>query len=469
MGAMTFTDFKKDFYSRVKDLSIFDCEDFNLLKVVLDGLKVRYTDKGTIRTYMFYPGFVYSSYLFAQRLRKKSAVFLKRKMHARLEETWGRPFLIIDNGRIQYDESGKPVSSYFHNIINLFGGKCVVVNEKVRDERVAHDFDYSALFGLYALQPLNAEEHKLRLNLIKSYKGIMRSGVFDTYELKNIRIAMDVFFTQYRVWSRFLETHPKLTHAFPVCHYHREGCILALKRKKIEVIELQHGLIACEDIFYIFPEAIKPIRERALFADRMLVYGEFWKKRLEKGYEYPAQNIDVVGYYLYSNTTIAVHVREAIEKAAANKKIILVTTQTFMHDHFMNYVSWLANNIQANGHPYIILVKPHPAERPGLYENLDSLPGVKVMSESIDVLFQFASLHISVYSTTLYDAVRFGVPNYSLWVEEYGDYIRSVIDSGVAQLLHDRESPFDKANKPSGTVSPDAFFAPFDPGKLLKR
>ena len=39
---ISFSDFKNDFYSRISDYSIFDCEEINLLKVVLDGLRVNY-------------------------------------------------------------------------------------------------------------------------------------------------------------------------------------------------------------------------------------------------------------------------------------------------------------------------------------------------------------------------------------------------------------------------------------------
>ncbi|MFN5183945.1 MAG: hypothetical protein ACK5D5_13065, partial [Bacteroidota bacterium] len=41
----TFTNFKNKFYSRISDFSIFDCEEINLLKVVLDGLKVNYSER----------------------------------------------------------------------------------------------------------------------------------------------------------------------------------------------------------------------------------------------------------------------------------------------------------------------------------------------------------------------------------------------------------------------------------------
>jgi hypothetical protein len=60
---------------------------------------------------------------------------------------------------------------------------------------------------------------------------------------------------------------------FCIVHYHNEGKALAFKRKDIKTIELQHGLIAATDVFYVFPPQTKSIINKALFADEIWVYG----------------------------------------------------------------------------------------------------------------------------------------------------------------------------------------------------
>ena len=71
----TFTDFKNNFYNKVEDITLFDCGDINLLKVVLDGLKVKYTSKGKVNSYLFYPLWLYNLYCFIKRKKRKNTFF----------------------------------------------------------------------------------------------------------------------------------------------------------------------------------------------------------------------------------------------------------------------------------------------------------------------------------------------------------------------------------------------------------
>ncbi len=52
-GKQSFTDFKVDFYAKVKDFSLFDCAEFNAIKIVLDGLRVDYISRGPVKSPIF--------------------------------------------------------------------------------------------------------------------------------------------------------------------------------------------------------------------------------------------------------------------------------------------------------------------------------------------------------------------------------------------------------------------------------
>jgi len=55
---------------------------------------------------------------------------------------------------------------------------------------------------------------------------------------------------------------------------------------------------------------------------------------------------------------------------------------------------------------------------------------------------KLADAHLSVFSTTHFDALRFGVPSFTLYEEAYGDYVREIEASGVAPRLPEDGNPF---------------------------
>jgi len=204
---------------------------------------------------------------------------------------------------------------------------------------------------------------------------------------------------------------------------------------------LQHGLIATKDIFYVFPEVTKSIIHKALFADRILVFGEYWKSVLEKGVEYSSEKIEKIGYYLYDDFNGFDEIKDSINKFADGKKIILITTQTSLHDYFATYIKWLANDINTNKLPYKIIVKNHPLEKPEHYKVLEGIANVKIMNCPLPLLFKQSSLHISIYSTTLFDGVRYGITGYALDVAQCSDYVNELVASGVAKKIGLNQNP----------------------------
>lgn len=451
----TFSKFKNDFYSKVPDLSVFDCQDFNILKVVLDGLKVNYAGKGNYRTYMFYPEFAYASYLNIKRLKSKD----RQIEFNRLKKFSGRKQLIIDPGRFKSDDSNKIVSSYFTSFYSLLDSYTSVCDFAKHEE--LFDFVSPKLSAELQFEPLTKEEKDLRKALVLTFKKIELLRVFNSTELLNIKIAIDLFFKKYREWDRIIKVLGPERALF-VCHYHKEGAMLAFKRNKIPTIEFQHGLIAPEDIFYMFPTAVKAIKARALFADEIWVYGEFWKKRLLEGAEYEASQIKVFGYYMHENKRIPELIQNKLSLAKGDKKIILVTTQDKHPREMKEYVLFLAKDLKEKAQPYSIWIKPHPAEKKGAFDEIARLDNVLVTEENLDYLFQYADIMLSIYSTTLYDACRFNIPAFALYADSCADYVNSIVESGVASLLQPNQNPVDLLSSAVKSIDSGYYFNPCD-------
>lgn len=460
----TFTDFKKQFYHRVTDLTLFNCGNINLLKVVLDGLKVDYISKGKVNPFLFYPEFVYNSYLITKRIKKSNKGEINTFLN-KIKVFKNVKYLISDVGRSVNDGQGNFKSIYFDTIIKSIGQE-KLVNIVDKEVNFSYDINMLEIEQFFMYLPLTNEEFKLRLEVIKTFKRIVDSAIFTDYELKNIKYAFHKFFHQYKVWTRLLKELPTLTKCYFVCHYHKEGQILALKNKNIECIELQHGLIAPQDIFYIFPNSINSIRKNALFADKIYLFGEYWKNVLLKGSEYDSNQIKIIGYYLYDDFTKYVKERKILNEIILDKKVILITTQTFIHKGYIEFAIALSKEIEQMNLPYIIIIKPHPAENQEIYRDafVDS-EIIKVLQYPLTILLERVDLHISIYSTTLYDALRYNIKNYVFKVKGCEDYVNEIVESGVAQEIIDPKEIFND-NKNMTPLQSELFYEKFNKALL---
>jgi len=394
----SFTDFKAYFYSKVTDFSLFDCAEFNALKMVLDGLRVDYASRGSIELHIFGPLWKYDFLNFLKRVEAK-AKNQKQYSIAQIEQFKSKKYLVIDDGRVALDAKGMPHSYYFTTLMqSLNRADCLHITEKKRHENSIFDLNWEQLTNQFLLAPSNADEKQLINELRITYNNIKKSNLFNQKELLNIGFSLQNFFYKYKIWARLL-TMVNPQKMFCILHYHTEGRTLAFRRKGIEVIELQHGLIATTDVFYVFPAQTKSIINKALFADQIWVYGNYWKNVLEKGVEY-INKIKVAGYYLYDNFSGYEHIEKEIDTFAEGKKLIIITTQTTLHK----------------------------------------------MNQPLPVLFKKVQLHVTIYSTRLFDGARAGVPGFALYNEQYKDYINEIVQSGVAYPLAQHENPIDLIN-----------------------
>ena len=81
------------------------------------------------------------------------------------------------------------------------------------------------------------------------------------------------------------------------------------------------------------------------------------------------------------------------------------TTQTFLSSNFINYIDEL---IQILDDDYCIIIKPHPKENINEYNKYNNVKNILVSEISIEFLLRKADIHITMYSTTAFDALRHG-------------------------------------------------------------
>jgi hypothetical protein len=245
-------------------------------------------------------------------------------------------------------------------------------------------------------------------------------------------------------------------------HNYNEGLIAAAKVQGIRTVELQHGLITNNDIFYVYPDFVRSVASKAFFPDTIFVYGEGWKKKLEKGAEHESNDIVVMGDYTYSTPP------KPSEQINQKEKVVFVGAQKFMGKFYIEYIHTLAALLLKKHADWKILIKHHPSEKDKQqYDVLLQYPNVFFAADTDDllILLRKSSIQISYYSTTLYDALGLEVFNFAVQNHSpYADYCREVVADGIALPIHMGEDPVELYHAKNDISMPprEYYFAPFN-------
>lgn len=452
----TFSDFKKSFYKRAGDPAIFDCGDINILKVVLDGLKVNYASKGKVSLPFFKGDLTWKATQKLKKLRAGSGTTIKVKSKALV--------LAVDlSGRSVNPVNEAPQSYYFKELLDEFPeDKRLHVVEHVKESNYVRDIDLPQ-YRHFQHSSDTGYDVELRTELLKTVEKLRHVGIFNKEELINTQIAVQNFFLQYKTWKELLKNFPSIRFALVEQHYHHEGLLLALKKAGIRCYEIQHGLIAESDIFYVFPKSISAIRNKALFPDKILVYGDYWKNILLKGEEFAEENIVCIGDFRKKSESISER-NASIEEFCEGHSIILISSQTYMSEFYKNYAAYLSKLLQTKHAGWKILLKLHPNEKENDYNSLSTLSNILVSKENINHLFGLSQVHISVYSTTLYEALEYDLLNLSLQHLPFKDYTDSMVRDRIALPIGEHDDPVEIFTDKKGSgnfIDPKSVFADF--------
>ncbi len=179
-----------------------------------------------------------------------------------------------------------------------------------------------------------------------------------------------------------------------------------------EKIELQHGLINSTHPGYIYPDFVRDL-DTDFFRRTLLVYGEATKQLLCKRSIFRPEQIEVIG-----NPRIQMYRREFPVKET-ERNLILFTSQPFEQDGsgvgYYDTMIPILGKLQemAVDMGLELCIKLHPRENTEIAEKYKKrLSDVSVMGNDASLydLLQKSWLHITVSSTTLFEAAFFRVP-----------------------------------------------------------
>ena len=454
--SLSFKNFKKEFYSKFTDYKIFEGEEFNYFKIALEGLKVDYFQKGKFSISIFYPNFKYYIFYFINRFKKIINGEISRfNSHLEISKTNKSPeYLIIDPGRAVKNSEGDLIPIYFSKTYESLKKHHSVfyVSEKSIPNYDGFNDIYSDLISLG-----NSIKHSfsdsLREEIKEVFTNINNNSNFNSKDLNNIKCAFQKFYNEAIFWLNILESL-KPENVLMICHYHKEGLIFAAKKLNINIIEYQHGLIAKSDIFYNFPHEVKEIKKDCLFPNEIRTYGRYWKNILINGNFINEENVKITKYFLYSRLKLNSNELNSIDLFRKKRKIILITTQTYLTDIFIKYIDSLLEILEND---YCVVIKPHPQEKTQSYNKYIEHDSVFLTDLPTEGLFLYSSLHITMYSTTAFDALRYDLPSYYIYSENQSDYINEIHNAIGGEIIYDFNSkPWEIENKIK--VNLDEFF-----------
>jgi hypothetical protein len=210
--------------------------------------------------------------------------------------------------------------------------------------------------------------------------------------------------------------------------------LIACRRVGVPLIEVQHGTFTTEH-----PDALPSLpgldQASLLLPDRLAAFGNYWKRELA-GTAMPAERIIPVG-----NTLIDRMRALRAKREPSDELRILATTQGIATSHL---VAWL-DAFAAAAPPEMrwkLHIKLHPAYEPSTepYAALSTHPQIEIVPGdqsplTVDLLAN-ADLHLSISSTSHFDAISIGVPTVIIPLPSH-EIIRFIADDRSAFVARD--------------------------------
>jgi hypothetical protein len=196
------------------------------------------------------------------------------------------------------------------------------------------------------------------------------------------------------------------------------------KKFKIKTIGVQHGYIYDGNPMYVFGKYINNEKSDSFpFPDEMLLFGKSAKNILKKC-SYPDERLNDFGNPAFFNLETmkkSFDKKKLFEKynIPINSKVILFTSgklQKFYTAHgkydYDEQIWHKLIQISQKNNDLFIILKPHPQEENvTVYkEIMKNISNVIITQDSISELIQTADIVISVFSSTMIDALCFNKP-----------------------------------------------------------
>jgi hypothetical protein len=450
---------KEYFLSKFQDPHLFDCMEFNVLKVAQSGIK-RGLNQDTVKRNLIDMPIWVTKLVYVLKWIKSGFVSEKKIKNNCLT-------LFIQMNRFLKSGTNERVSIYSKRFSDILDAEeTLFLTNGLPDMSLNYSPSMISIAEFYGNGNLliTKDEARLISELKKTYNRVCQLSDFTENELVSIKVILHEFFISYRIWYRFLKGG-NVRKSYFICPYTAESIVLAMQRANIEIIELQHGIIGTGSDFYIYPSSVIPVRDKMLLADKVWVFGRYWKEMLLRGSEYNENQIEIIGDYYYRD--LLGNKEKELNSLYGEKKIILLITQYVTNSqYFIEYALFLQQHLGCmNSNEFVIVIKPHPNEKYEDYSMIAS-ENIKISNMETELLLKNAHWVISIYSAVLFEALRYKKRCFTLLVDEYEVFVNQLLESNAFEGLE--MNTFPKDYKYDNDVS-EQFYGEFNSHMLLNK
>lgn len=249
---------------------------------------------------------------------------------------------------------------------------------------------------------------------------------FDIKLIDNKKIFLEIkkFQIKYNFYKKYFYKK-EIKKIYLVCSYGKEALIAAAQDLDIEVIELQHGVMAKYHVGYNFPDVKIPY-----FPDKLLLWGEYWKDNVNL-----PKNVKIELYgYPYLKRQYEKY--QNIEKNL--NQVIFISQGTIGKKLSEKAIEFAKENPDLK-----VVYRLHPGEflrwkkeYKDLYENRN-LKNLEISSNNEKNLYEYlfeSEYLIGVYSTVIYEALNLGIKIGV--INLFGvEYVEQLIKEGYIELF----------------------------------
>lgn len=218
-----------------------------------------------------------------------------------------------------------------------------------------------------------------------------------------------------------------------VCSYSRSHMpfVEAAKRKKIRVIELQHGVMGRGHPAYNYPEKAN----HNFFPDEIFLFSEYWKHVTR----FPiSEEMLITTGFPYLEKSVGKYRNEVKKKSKTN---ILVISQLNCGHDLAKVITELVSLLEQRGIDYHMIYKLHPSEdAKGFIERFPLLTNdrIEIIGESEKELYYYmahSDIQIGMFSTAIYEGLYFELTTYLYETVKTKEYMVDLCEKGYARMF----------------------------------
>jgi hypothetical protein len=422
---------KKYFFETFKNIRILEAIEFNYFNVVFSSLFSQYSKRSKIPT----------TFLFERNIFVFFCILCYKAIREIQSNKWSlknrdKEYLIVGICRPKVYSSGDSLNPYTHIITQALGReKCHIhfINTP--------PYNYTEFDSISKIIPNAGIRHFKQIIVIKNdlkkvINQLKAEATLNQSDLADIRTGFDLFIRDFIKYLNFFTLFKNTKKLFIFPAYQNEAIVLAAKLLNIEVVELQHGLIGSDSRFYVYPETVNMRTKKLILPDRILVWGQYWKEVLLKGFEYSKENIHISGDFIYRP--------EVVSKQKLN--VLLISTNKYCQNVFIPFILKQVDYIQSQHNEWTIYLKLHPSDKRNneYYEIFNNYESIKIIEggRSIEELIAIAKIHVTLFSVVIFESLGLNIKNYCLLADnnhsesdEFVGFQKEISNAGIADII----------------------------------